>query len=73
MEIASDIAINGQEGIDLFLQAHESNSPYDLILMDIMMPGINAFAICADHSRKRSAYEYLFYAKGKNYYDYRAR
>lgn len=39
--IASDIAINGQEGIDLFLQAHESNSPYDLILMDIMMPGIN--------------------------------
>lgn len=36
-----DIAINGQEGIDFFLKAHEDSSPYDLILMDIMMPGIN--------------------------------
>ena len=38
---ASDVVINGQEALDLFLQAHESNSPYDLILMDIMMPGTN--------------------------------
>jgi two-component system chemotaxis response regulator CheY len=39
--IACDIAINGQEGIDLFLRAHADNRPYDLILMDIMMAGIN--------------------------------
>ena len=38
---ASDVVINGQEALDLFLQAQESNSPYDLILMDIMMPGTN--------------------------------
>lgn len=39
--IASDVAINGQEGIDFFVQAHEENSPYDLIFMDIMIPRIN--------------------------------
>jgi two-component system chemotaxis response regulator CheY len=38
---ASDVVINGQEALNLFLQAQESNSPYDLILMDIMMPGTN--------------------------------
>ena len=37
----SDVTVNGKEGIDQFRQAHESNSPYDLILMDIMMPGVN--------------------------------
>jgi two-component system chemotaxis response regulator CheY len=36
-----DAAVNGQEAVDLFQQAHESNSPYDLILMDIMMPEID--------------------------------
>ncbi|MBC8017413.1 MAG: response regulator, partial [Verrucomicrobia bacterium] len=36
-----DVVVNGQEAVDLFLQAHESNNPYDLILMDIMMPEIN--------------------------------
>lgn len=34
----SDIVINGQEGIDWFLRAHVAKNPYDLILMDIMMP-----------------------------------
>ena len=33
-----DIAVNGQEAIDSFRLAHESKRPYDLILMDIMMP-----------------------------------
>lgn len=36
-----DMAVNGQEGIDFFMQAHEDNSPYELILMDIMMPEID--------------------------------
>ncbi len=38
---ASDIVTNGLDGIDWFLRAHTANSPYDLILIDIMMPEIN--------------------------------
>ena len=38
---ASDVVINGQEGIDWFLRAHTANRPYHLILIDIMMPEIN--------------------------------
>jgi len=38
---SSDVVGNGREAIDRFQQAHESNSPYDLILMDIMMPEVN--------------------------------
>ncbi len=34
----SDVAANGQEGIEAFKLAHEENNPYDLILLDIMMP-----------------------------------
>lgn len=43
-----DIAVNGQEAIDSFRLAHESKRPYDLILMDIMMPvvdGIEALRV----------------------------
>lgn len=36
-----DIAINGEEAITSFRLAHEGKSPYDLICMDIMMPGVN--------------------------------
>ena len=36
-----DIVVNGQEAIDAFLLAHEESHPYDLILMDIMMPEID--------------------------------
>lgn len=36
-----DIAVNGQEAIDSFRLAHESKQPYDLILLDIMMPGVD--------------------------------
>jgi len=36
-----DVVVNGQEAVDLFRLAHESNSAYDLILMDIMMPEID--------------------------------
>jgi two-component system chemotaxis response regulator CheY len=36
-----EVADNGQKAIDQFRQAHASNSPYDLILMDILMPEIN--------------------------------
>jgi two-component system chemotaxis response regulator CheY len=33
-----DIAVNGQEAIDLFQLAHESKRPYNIIFLDIMMP-----------------------------------
>lgn len=36
-----DIAINGEEAIASFRLAHEGKRPYDLICMDIMMPGVD--------------------------------
>ena len=39
-----DVAVDGQKAIALFLQAHESGSPYQLILMDIMMPEVDGLA-----------------------------
>ena len=36
-----DIAVNGQEAIDSFALAHESEHPYDVIFMDILMPIID--------------------------------
>ena len=36
-----DIAIDGEEAIRAFRLSLEDNRPYDLILMDIMMPNIN--------------------------------
>jgi two-component system, chemotaxis family, chemotaxis protein CheY len=36
-----DVVVDGTQAIDIFRQAHESKSPYDLILMDIMLPETN--------------------------------
>lgn len=36
-----DIAVNGEEALASFRLAHEGKRPYDLICMDIMMPGID--------------------------------
>jgi two-component system chemotaxis response regulator CheY len=33
-----DVAVNGQEALGAFTMAHKEGRPYDLILMDIMMP-----------------------------------
>jgi len=35
------IAVNGKEAIEAFLLADETKQPYDLICLDIMMPGID--------------------------------
>lgn len=35
---SSDSVVNGTQAINRFRLAHEAGSPYDLILMDIMMP-----------------------------------
>lgn len=36
-----DVVVNGREALDAFTLAHEESRPYDLILMDIMMPEVN--------------------------------
>ena len=36
-----DVAVDGEEAIRAFRLAREDNRPYDLILMDIMMPNVN--------------------------------
>jgi len=36
-----DIAVNGEEAVMSFRMAHEGKRPYDLICMDIMMPGFD--------------------------------
>ncbi len=52
-----DRAANGQEAIEAFELATVTNEPYDLICLDIMMPGINGQEVLkrirADESRRR--------------------
>ena len=36
-----DIAVNGELAVETFRQALEGSKPYDLICMDIMMPGVD--------------------------------
>ncbi|MBF0615091.1 MAG: response regulator [Magnetococcales bacterium] len=36
-----DMAVHGGEAVDLFADALESGEPYDLVLLDIMMPEMN--------------------------------
>jgi two-component system chemotaxis response regulator CheY len=36
-----DIAVNGEEAVASFRMSIESKQPYDLICMDIMMPGVD--------------------------------
>lgn len=36
-----DMAVNGQEAVEKFTAAHGSENPYDLLIMDIMMPVMN--------------------------------
>lgn len=36
-----EIVVNGREAVEAFKLAHSENQPYDLILMDIMMPEVD--------------------------------
>jgi PAS domain S-box-containing protein len=40
--ITTDVAVNGQEALDL-ANNHRGQCPYDIILMDIHMPGMNGY------------------------------
>jgi two-component system chemotaxis response regulator CheY len=41
---ACDMAVNGREAVDKFKAAHDEGSPYDLLIMDIMMPEMDGHA-----------------------------
>lgn len=36
-----DVVVNGREAVEAFKLAHAEEQPYDLILMDIMMPEVD--------------------------------
>lgn len=36
-----DVVVDGNEGVEAFRLAWEENSPYDLVLLDIMMPKLD--------------------------------
>ena len=40
-ECECEVASNGSEAIEAFMLANESGNPYDLIMLDIMMPEMN--------------------------------
>jgi len=42
---ACSVAVNGQEALAMFQQGHEAHTPFDLIMMDIMMPEINGLQV----------------------------
>lgn len=51
-----DIVVNGREALDAFTAAHDAGNPYDLILMDIMMPevdGMEALEQIRDMEREK--------------------
>lgn len=36
-----DMAVNGEQAVEIFRRSLEESRPYDLICMDIMMPGVD--------------------------------
>jgi len=36
-----DSALDGEKGVDLFNKAHANGEPYDVVMMDILMPGMD--------------------------------
>jgi len=43
-----DIAVNGDEAVVAFKDAYDANKPYDVIFLDIMMPGKDGMAVLSE-------------------------
>ncbi|MCI6284583.1 response regulator transcription factor [Selenomonas sp.] len=42
---ACDIAVDGMEALDLYMDAVKANAPYDLLCLDIMMPRVDGLKV----------------------------
>ncbi len=51
-----DVAVNGSEAVEAARLALENNTPYELICMDIKMPGMDGQAALAEIRRLESAH-----------------
>ena len=41
----ADTAVDGAKGFERFKEAHEKGEPYDLLCLDLMMPGVNGIEL----------------------------
>ncbi|MBB6633963.1 response regulator transcription factor [Cohnella thailandensis] len=57
-----EVAANGEEGIELFL----SETP-DLVILDLMLPGLDGFAVCKQIRSQRSTPIIILTGKGESY------
>lgn len=40
-----DVASNGKDALEMFIKAHQQNEPYDVLFLDIMMPGMSGLEL----------------------------
>ena len=40
-----DVAVDGMEAVDLYMDSIKNNSPYDLLCLDIMMPKVDGLKV----------------------------
>lgn len=53
----SEAVDNGQAGLELFRQAWDNDKPYDLICLDLNMPGMSGWEVLAELRRNEDEME----------------